>query len=240
MLQRAEPTWCRTPMEAPSPDAAAPCEGKPGHETLGSCQGLVAAQRGARAGPGVWGTRRASRADRGPWGCTSPVTCLVGCPRQTRHGRRENDAHRGTRLRAEYGLAPAAPAPRRVRTEHCLARDGLASAIRSSGTGVARQHACEASRVCSSHVCHGVGTRYRAQPATACGGPTMCWVQHPPWQLCYDAVTSVHTGRVPGREEMRWTVSRSWIRCWPSCASGAGWTACTVLATSSPLTGMVE
>ena len=60
----------------------------------------MAAPRGACAGPGVWGTRQASRAGRGPLGCTSPVTCVVGSPRQTRHGRRENDAHRGTRLLA--------------------------------------------------------------------------------------------------------------------------------------------
>ena len=34
-----------------------------------------------------------------------------------------------------------------------------------------------------------------------------------------------------------WTLSRWWIRQLPSCASGAGRTACTGLATSSPLTG---
>ena len=35
-----------------------------------------------------------------------------------------------------------------------------------------------------------------------------------PWslRLCYDGVASTHGGQAPGREEARWTLSRSWTR----------------------------
>src|SRR5215468_3741162 len=45
--------------------------------------------------------------------------------------------------------------------------------------------------------------------------------QHSPRRLCYDGVASTHGGQAPGREEARWTLSRSWIRRSRSCASAA-------------------
>ena len=52
ILQRVETAWCLPPVEATSPDAAAPCEGKPGHETRVPGRGS-GRRSGAYAGPGV-------------------------------------------------------------------------------------------------------------------------------------------------------------------------------------------
>jgi len=59
MLQRAASAWCLPPVEATSPDAAAPCEGKPWHETRAPVRGswrrsgahVLALVCGARDGP---------------------------------------------------------------------------------------------------------------------------------------------------------------------------------------------
>src|SRR4029453_8301412 len=37
-------------------------------------------------------------------------------------------------------------------------------------------------------------------------------LQHRPRHLCYDGVVYAYGGRVPGREDRGWTLSRSWIR----------------------------
>jgi hypothetical protein len=98
-LQRAEPAWCLTPVEAPSPDAAAPCRGGTGTRRW-HLSGALGGAAGRTRWP--WRVVHATGQPSGQWtvGCTSPVTRRVGCPRRTRHWRRENDAHRGTRLLA--------------------------------------------------------------------------------------------------------------------------------------------
>src|SRR6266536_1103967 len=45
--------------------------------------------------------------------------------------------------------------------------------------------------------------------------PLLGFLQHSPHRLCYDGAAHVHTGRAPGREETRWTLSPWWIRCSP-------------------------
>ncbi len=54
------------------------------------------------------------------------------------------------------------------------------------------------------------------------GSPLLCFLPHALCHLCYDALAYEHGDRTPGREDTGWTLSRSWIRCLPCCASGAG------------------
>ena len=49
-------------------------------------------------------------------------------------------------------------------------------------------------------------------PAHTHGSPLLCFLPHSPLHLCYDALAYEHGGRVPGREEMGWTLSRWWTR----------------------------
>ena len=46
-------------------------------------------------------------------------------------------------------------------------------------------------------------------------------LQHPSTHLCYDSVTHASRDRAPGKEEMEWTLSPSWIRRSRCCVSGA-------------------
>jgi hypothetical protein len=49
-------------------------------------------------------------------------------------------------------------------------------------------------------------------PAMIHSAPRRCLLTHAPGHLCYDALVHEYGGRAPGREETRWTLSRSWIR----------------------------
>jgi len=106
-----------------------------------------------------------------------------------------------------------------------------------NGSRQGRAQPCESANSCICNIRHTApGDERLLFPATFCGILSQRnftrrkakkfkgfintrLLQHHPCHLCYDERTQMHGGSAPGREETGWTLSRSWIKSLPSCAS---------------------